>query len=1290
MSYASNNKIQNKSRWGKILLIFALLLGAAFVMIRHSEKNSLAATAGPNATLTGATSGWTSATSIYAQDATYATYAGSSGTAYLLGTNFGFSIPAGSTINGITVDIWGFNNNATVTNRQIKVSLTKTGNSTVAGTTKTAVTLPTANGQVTQGTASDLWGTTWTVADLNSTSFGVKIADNDTTIGGTLSIDYVRVTVSYTPTTTLAEGATGTTATACPGNALQKIDGFSFTTGAGTDNITALTVTTTNGTAIANMSIWDEAGTTQYFSTVTNPGSNTWNFSGGTPLPVNTSISNYKVLVTYKDHAVAPAGNTATTANVTAFTSSAGNVTTGTDPVDTTLTLDNTPAVAAVWGTNTGGPATATLNWTLGTVGDSVVIVRYAANTDTAMPVDGTIYTAGSSFGTGGTVVYSGSGATATDTVSAGTYYYRIFEYEGCSNYAATAPWSSPVVVTAQNKTITGSASAMWASPTSISVMVGYDNDDNANNSIKIEYSNVSASTGFVTAVTSSTHPTDPYQYSITGLTTGNTYWVRVTWNDADGLIGTSPTVLPSIVLTQYSPLMHNSAILGSTKWSGGWGITGGKYGAFTCNTCHTMKSTNIKRVKTSITAPFGNWSSSNTSSVSVSFKNLTSMGRDDDNHTTSNRACEVCHNRNKYHNYNTTKNTGGKTHNNGIDCVGCHSHNQAFKGEESRGGKPCTNCHNSGKFSAGMKAPSSYHHYLQSTDAITYGTVSQPALLGGATDTNRNCLMCHVDHDLFRPDINLNAGSGRGKNLRADISTTPTAANTTSYTNTDFLPDATKNGGICMSCHRTLQSNLGYTQPDGSLRKPAIPYPDTVQKQVFVYMSSAHNYTVSSTFSGTGTKTFAANCVKCHNDTLNPKSGYNAQGTSRVKFGNHTTSIPQMLTTFGAPVTSSQKADFCFKCHGNVDPFRSTTPNINVYRTTPQFDWYSTVSMSARTKNIAADYNDATLTHKHQVQLASYADKHHAGESRAEISANKHVTCDDCHNHHGSKKGLHVQGGPRSLSPALTGAMGVTPPTWTAWSTARAAGTTVTWSDALVPATEEWQICFKCHSSYNTNLAGWVNATTGTGHFGGDDLGIELNPTYKSGHAVIGNSRVPADSPSNFAAGTPWNKNSIMTCTDCHVTNNTGVNDPKGGHASKNPYMLRGNYQPTLAATVDMVNHGPAEMCGLCHSPLSYGISATDPTGTQGSSGFSSGTNNMHLEHAFRQGISGYKCSMCHAANIHGSPRQAMFVLKTDPAPYMVGTDHVGSFTRKANKTYNGSECKGGIGACGAGIHTP
>jgi hypothetical protein len=41
---------------------------------------------------------------------------------------------------------------------------------------------------------------------------------------------------------------------------------------------------------------------------------------------------------------------------------------------------------------------------------------------------------------------------------------------------------------------------------------------------------------------------------------------------------------------------MHNSDATASSYWStsGGWGVAGGKYGQFVCETCHT-KSPNIK-----------------------------------------------------------------------------------------------------------------------------------------------------------------------------------------------------------------------------------------------------------------------------------------------------------------------------------------------------------------------------------------------------------------------------------------------------------------------------------------------------------------------------------------------------------------------------------------------------------------------------------------------------------------------------------------------------------------------
>lgn len=731
---------------------------------------------------------------------------------------------------------------------------------------------------------------------------------------------------------------------------------------------------------------------------------------------------------------------------------------------------------------------------------------------------------------------------------------------------------------------------------------------------------------------------------------------------------------------TAHAGLLHNSnEFPGTTKWGGSWGVAGGQYGAITCATCHYPKTPNIKKVAGVVTAPSGAFPGS-----AVSFNNLTSMGRDSDNHLTSVRVCEVCHSKNKYHNYNTANNTGGTIHNNDADCTGCHPHNVGFKASESGGGAACNSCHNDLTALGGVNG---YHHYINNYNA-TPGAVAQPAVMGGATDTNRNCLMCHVDHNFFRPDLNTTNG-GRGKNLRADISTTPVVATPSTYTNTDFVNSG--NGGICMSCHRTSQTNLGYTQPDGQVRKIAIPYANTTTaSQLSAYSNSAHGgtytyfsyssaaqytgllYTVSSTFSGTLTNNYVANCTKCHNDTMAPnKSGYNGQGASQYKFGNHTTTRKRMLTSFGNISTLTKGANFCFKCHGN-QPVRSTTAPSNVYLTASQtqYDWYSSAKMGPRTKNIYGDFNDPILTHKHQVQTPAYLERHKPSETRADISNNRHVTCDDCHNHHASKPGLHIKGGPRNLSPALTGALGVQAPISTAWLPAWSAPT---FQDTLVPAKEEWQICFKCHSSYNQGLTTvWDSTWT--------DISVEFNPRNPGGHAVIGNSRVPATQPVNFIANSGLTKNSILTCTDCHVSSyDTSKSSiyPSGGHASKNPFMLKGNYDPSLDSRV--TTGGPAEMCSKCHDPYAYGIfDQTTPTPTpQPPSGFSTGTgNNKHLDHSHGQGLVIYKCAQCHSARIHGWKRPGMIVLNGDPAPYLqTGIDHVSLWGQHTN-TYQMGNC--------------
>ena len=145
-------------------------------------------------------------------------------------------------------------------------------------------------------------------------------------------------------------------------------------------------------------------------------------------------------------------------------------------------------------------------------------------------------------------------------------------------------------------------------------------------------------------------------------------------------------TVLVTLLLpfSAMADLIHTSTDTGSTKWAsqGGWGVAGGKYGQFTCATCHEPDADNLKNIRRTINTMNGtNWPNG-TPANTVYFLNQTSMGNDYSPRTSSNRICEVCHSQNKYHNYNVANNTGGTTHNNGKDCTSCHSHKTGFLGK--------------------------------------------------------------------------------------------------------------------------------------------------------------------------------------------------------------------------------------------------------------------------------------------------------------------------------------------------------------------------------------------------------------------------------------------------------------------------------------------------------------------------------------------------------------------------------------------------------------------------------
>jgi len=149
---------------------------------------------------------WTTPANATANDATYATVALSNNAQsnYLVATGFGFNIPSGATITGIIVE-WEKKASSTSTNNKDNaIRIVKNG---TIGTTDKSNT--TAWGNVSDvytsyGSSTDLWGETWTAADINASTFGAVLSVKRTsTTSNTLSVDAVRITVYYNSTTSI-------------------------------------------------------------------------------------------------------------------------------------------------------------------------------------------------------------------------------------------------------------------------------------------------------------------------------------------------------------------------------------------------------------------------------------------------------------------------------------------------------------------------------------------------------------------------------------------------------------------------------------------------------------------------------------------------------------------------------------------------------------------------------------------------------------------------------------------------------------------------------------------------------------------------------------------------------------------------------------------------------------------------------------------------------------------------------------------------------------------------------
>lgn len=122
----------------------------------------------------------------------------------LVCSNFGFTsamIPSGSTINGITVEIERRDQaiGAASDNRVQLAKGTTFANLVGSNLADTALDWPTAVAIKTYGGSGNLWGTTWTQAEVTASTFAVMLSVQADAANTDIFVDFVRITIDYTP-----------------------------------------------------------------------------------------------------------------------------------------------------------------------------------------------------------------------------------------------------------------------------------------------------------------------------------------------------------------------------------------------------------------------------------------------------------------------------------------------------------------------------------------------------------------------------------------------------------------------------------------------------------------------------------------------------------------------------------------------------------------------------------------------------------------------------------------------------------------------------------------------------------------------------------------------------------------------------------------------------------------------------------------------------------------------------------------------------------------------------------
>ena len=313
--------------------------------------------------------------------------------------------------------------------------------------------------------------------------------------------------------------------------------------------------------------------------------------------------------------------------------------------------------------------------------------------------------------------------------------------------------------------------------------------------------------------------------------------------------------------------------------------------------------------------------------------------------------------------------------------------------------------------------------------------------------------------------------------------------------------------------------------------------------------------------------------CVSCHTE-------HNASGAARLLRG-------------------LNEAD-CIACHNGGSNITGIAPYANVF----------------------SEYGKATGH-----PFPATTNPHDAAEP-ALLNNNRHATCVDCHNAHGSEQ-VTTFPLPPLLRVSQLNVQGIS----------ATDGVTV-----LTPAVNQYDNCLRCHGT-----SAGKQVVVGNGYFpnrlvsAGDPLNLipQFATSATSSHPVMHTSSSVLAQPSllpkmlNLDGVTQGRTmGNQLLCTDCHNSDDNrefGGGGPNGPHGSKWTHILERQYQFNQAAspggtvsnlfpTPDLSVNGPYALCGKCHDLTNQIMLNT--------------SWNQHNAHI----TSGFSCSVCHTAHGMGA----------------------------------------------------